>query len=189
MFRNPFTDGVTLSANAWYMRLLHWAYGTEPSSYKNLCPLFWSVVGTIFLLPLILICRLCEYLSNFKSWKKIEQVVGIIGKWFLFCNVVMMAVILLSVLANYLIVCTLDITMITVLKVFGAICGLALTIPIFVYFFNMIDRDQYGTLGETKMIVKAPYLGVKYVLKPFNLFGHYITAVYHKCCPFINWKN
>lgn len=189
IYNNPFTDGVTLNPNAWYMKLLHWAYGTNPSDHKNLCPFFWSVVGTIFILPLILIIKGIDALSTTKMGKKIGNVAGIIGKWyFLLMAYVAVTLILVASLTS-IITCEFHINWRWVCIVFGSVLGFVAFCLLVVYFLEMRNRDEYGTLRETKLLVKLPYLGGKCIWKPFALFGYFIAAIYHKCCPFINWES
>lgn len=47
-----FRDGVNLSKNAWYMRLLKFMWNYKPENFTNLCPLFWKVVLSIVVLYL-----------------------------------------------------------------------------------------------------------------------------------------
>lgn len=189
VYNNPFTDGVTLSPNAWYMKLICWLYETTPSDYKNLCPLFWTVVSTIVFLPILLVVKGCCALSDTEIGKKIGNVVGILGKWFfLMCGYLAITLILVLILTT-IITCDFHINW----KIIGLILAWAVGFVAFcllvVYFLEMHDRDEYDTLHETSLLVKLPYLTGKCIWKPFALFGYFIAAIYHKCCPFINWES
>jgi hypothetical protein len=48
---------MTLSTNAWYMKLIGWMWGKSCKDYDSLCPLLWTVVGSIIILPIYCILK------------------------------------------------------------------------------------------------------------------------------------
>ena len=61
LIKNPYTFNKT----AWHCRLFNWCYGINPpDKFKTMCPYFWSFVGTLFILPFILIAKLARIPSK-----------------------------------------------------------------------------------------------------------------------------
>ena len=55
----------SFSKDAWFVKLYKWLYGVDPTvKYKNFCPLFWVLVLTFLLLPILVIFKVCGNLST-----------------------------------------------------------------------------------------------------------------------------
>lgn len=69
-------DLYTFSKNVWFVKLFKWVYGTDPTkTFNTFCPLFWSLVATILLFPLILVVKIfgksgTALLKNLESRKR-----------------------------------------------------------------------------------------------------------------------
>jgi hypothetical protein len=52
-------DLYTFNKNVWFVQLFKWVYGTDPTkTFQTFCPLFWSLVATLILFPLILVIKM-----------------------------------------------------------------------------------------------------------------------------------
>tara|TARA_R110000851_G_scaffold47424_1_gene115067 strand:- start:34437 stop:35288 length:852 start_codon:yes stop_codon:yes gene_type:complete len=70
-----------LSANSNHVKFFKWLWGVDPSKkYKTMCPYFWAFVGSILILPIILVWNtiiwlikpICNYFES-KSQKQIDE--------------------------------------------------------------------------------------------------------------------
>ena len=182
---NPFTDGVNLNPDAWYMRLMQWCWGTQPSEFKNLCPLFWSVIGTLLALPLLLIVALFDNLTTrYEIWRKFGKFINLSAKWFLLTCGTFIATVLISIIMSLLLANHTESTLISM----AIIVGFALLIAgILAYMDKYSEKEEDGEIEHCNKLAKAPYYFIKGIGKPFNFIGYYIKAAYHKCCPMVNW--
>lgn len=56
-----------LNKNSKASKFYEWLWNTDVTTYKSMCPYFWSWVGTVILLPIILITKAIFFLI---PWKK-----------------------------------------------------------------------------------------------------------------------
>lgn len=184
---NIFVNGVTLSTDAWYMRLLKWCYGTKPSDFKSLCPLFWSVMGTIILLPIVALLKGIFRFSLTKCGRKIMKAGEIIFKWFILCYLTFAVTLVMLSLVNQMLISFVygydkeNSFMILAVVLFVLILFGVLSAVIWFAADWAAEYQCYPDSEKSKRIKKA--------LKPFNLFGLFIKASFHKVCPLIHWTS
>lgn len=200
---NIFTNGITLNPDAWYMRMLRWVYGVEPSKYKSLCPLFWSVIGTLFVvLPIFSIVKLIMWSRNYKFGRNLCDAAVIIGKWFF----VLGSGLILSFCFCY----SIDSLIIGLFfghvgKSFFIVISVILLIIaiVLILFFLCWITDKIDERKKEKRKNKSPKsLLTEHYEKalrkerkkeckhnnPFDIFIKFIIATYHKVCPIIHWS-
>lgn len=44
---------IKLSPNSWHAKLIDWVFGFKPKDFRNLCPYFWLLVASLFLVILV----------------------------------------------------------------------------------------------------------------------------------------
>ena len=201
--RNIFIDGVRLSPDDWYMRLLHWMYGVEPIYFKSLCPLFWSVVGSILFLPLYCLIRFsAEFffrVNKTKQGEGILKIVGYVAQWVfvILCSLMLTFVGCMAVsgLANWLFFGVTGELIITILVIMGGLVGFLLLFGVFLindrYDEKKKEREREHGMFHKELKrernLRRKRIGNK-IMKPFRMFGYYISSVYHRVCPLIYWE-
>ena len=62
-----FKNGVNLNENGWYCKFLEFLWGGNiAKEYKNFCPLFWLIIGSIVISPIVLIIKGLIRFGNIK---------------------------------------------------------------------------------------------------------------------------
>lgn len=62
-----FKNGVDLNKNGWYCKFLEFLWGDNiAKAYKNFCPLFWLIIGSIVISPIALIIKGLIRFGNIK---------------------------------------------------------------------------------------------------------------------------
>ena len=62
-----FKNGVDLNKNGWYCKFLEFLWGGNiAKEYKNFCPLFWLIIGSIVISPIVLIIKGLIRFGNIK---------------------------------------------------------------------------------------------------------------------------
>lgn len=200
-----FKDGVTLNKNAWYVKYLAFLYGIDAvNDFKNFCPLFWFILGSIVITPFILLFKLINKIGGIEICyiKNINQVITI-GKsvgWlihYVFAFImtygsVLTAYLLLYIFNEYIIngnfIRAITVTIVIILS-------LTFTLFFIEYMTKAsveLDLTDYSDLTFRRKVYIFPYYIMsntfKFIFKPFKLLFAFCYSVYKKCCPFINWK-
>lgn len=80
----------SFNKNSNHVKLFKWAWGVDPTKeFKSMCPYFWAYVGTIIVLPFILITKLLgksgekfnSYMYNYRKNKKQEAISKLIKRF------------------------------------------------------------------------------------------------------------
>lgn len=186
------------------MRLLHWMYKVEPHKFKSLCPLFWTVVGSLAILPLYCLIRwtvgLFIKIYDTKFGKVLLDIVGYIGKWIYTVAISFMVVIIFCIstsgIINWWFFNIYDKLSKFGAIFFGSICLLFLIITLIIwcadYHYDRkhkrlenLSMEELNQINETH---SKSNNGIKKIINPFRIFSYYISAAYHKICPMIIWK-
>lgn len=210
-----FNNGVELNKDAWYVRLMHWMWGSEYYDFPNLCPLFWMVIGSICILPIYLIIRwgnkfLSIELYDFSDNKNIlETRILTIGKVFSNICVFLLSCIVSISVGGFVAVCIIGIIdtslLLTLAIIMLAVSGLGFSL--YVGYILDVEIKSYGStmyenwqeMSWKERILLTPYyivwwlsrpiwFMIKWLFTPFKIFGYMICAIYKKSCPMINWK-
>lgn len=195
-----FKDGVTLSKNAWYVKLLVFAYGINATRvYKNLCPLFWMVVGTIIIFPFILLLKLLCHIGDVKiPIPNTDDVItiGQIGGEVILCLFTCVITVFLTMI-TYLIaydfmihswdtICAFFIMMLLFIIVTMSVASYC------VFMSGLLACNDYKDMTIKMKAICLPYISIRTLLrmifKPFKLFIAMIYSAYKKACPIITWK-
>ena len=60
----------TFSKHSWHVQFFKWMWGIDPTMrYKTMCPYFWQFIGSLLILPFIMIIKFGNYISiPIKAW-------------------------------------------------------------------------------------------------------------------------
>ena len=179
-----FANGVKLSKDAWYMKLMKFMWDLDYNNFPNLCPLFWSVVGSIVILPIYLI------IAPFARVKILRETVITIGK----CFIALGALLLFGI--GILAMAALSVPVLyTGLLSYGDlawwITGVIIISPIIICFSlsGLIYLCECMSKLYRQVMPKKVDKPVKIKKeKKDSLIVSFIVSVYRKNCPFITWK-
>lgn len=188
-----FKNGITLSKNAWYVKLLVFAYGINATRvYKNLCPLFWLVVGTIIIFPFILLLKLLCYIGDVNiPMPNTDDVItiGQICSEILTCLFACFATVLFTIV-TYLI--AYDFMIHSFIMMLLTIIVIMSVVSYCVFMSDLLACSDYKDMTIKMKAICLPYISIRTLLriifKPFKLFIAMIYSAYKKACPIITWK-
>ena len=167
------------------MKLLDFMWGKSYKDYPNLCPLFWTVVGSVAILPLFLI------IMPFATVEPLRKFITIIGKGItgLFIGFLLFV--------GWIATSALTIEELYVGRVNGdriylwtfvILVSVVLFIAILIGSFMLMEYIsdwiyEHRAYKYNKYIEPKPEKEKKQ-----SLIISFIKSVYYKNCPFINWK-
>lgn len=189
-----FKNGVELRKNSWYVKMLNFFYGFNTvEKFNNLCPLFWLVVGTIVLSPILLILKCISKTFKYKY-------VILIGKWVMFAIEYFLSA-WVSIVVTLFLVYIISNTIIYIqnytmlIFIIYAIMTILTALFIFVavtYFVKYTDyRDNIKLGRETKKLDKVIYAPLelfRVIGKCFMPIFAMFHGIYKKYCPSIKWN-
>ena len=203
-----FKNGITLNQKSWYCKLLKKMWGTEASDFKNFCPFFWLLVGSIVLLPVYIILRplifILSKLFGIKlatiPRKEKEAMVITVGK--ISSYIFQLALTLfMSFLASIMLVIIvqafiekifLGLVLGTIIKIILYTLGLLVIIGIVVYFFwsnDLVKDSKKIPLTNKERMIVIPYKIISSPVRlPYNWLKKIIKEFYNRSCPLIHWK-
>lgn len=203
-----FKNGITLNRSAWYCRLLDKLWGTKAESFKNFCPLFWLIVGSISILPIYVIAKPLIWILNkilgFKlisiSRKDKENSIITLGKIIVYLFMLLLAIIYTfcsSILLIFAIQAFIEQIFIgqvigLILKIILFLLGAFLIGGIIIYFFYsnelMKDKEKIGISRKEQKIL-IPYTIISSPIRlPYRWIKKSFKEFYNKSCPLIHWK-
>ena len=202
-----FKDGVNLSKNAWYMRLLKFMWNYKPENFTNLCPLFWKVVLSIVVfVPWLFIIKPIKTIISFinknsnsipaRIFRLVEKaVVNLV--WITFSLVIgfCLAVFIgnaFSEIVNMAFYVSSDKLIKLLIMIFIILLIIVLLVVAAVKYETNRGEKKKGLSGEVVLKNKRRNIAHRIFIKPiidlFILAFGYIKSIYDKNCPFINWK-
>lgn len=203
-----FKNGITLNQKSWYCKLLKKMWGTEASDFKNFCPFFWLLVGSIVLLPVYIIIKpLIFILGKLFGIKLVtiprkerEALVITVGKissyifqlaFTLFISF-MMSVMLVMVVQVFIEKIFLGLALGTTIKIILYTLGTLSIIGIIMYFIwsnELVKDSKKIPLTNKERIIVVPYKIISSPVRlPYNWLKKIIKEFYNRSCPLIHWK-
>lgn len=189
-----FKNGVELKKNSWYVKMLNFFYGFNTvEKFNNLCPLFWLIIGTIVLSPILLILKCINQVFTYRYAILIGKGIMFVIEYFLSAWVsIAVTVLLVYVMSNiiiyiqsYTLMTFVIYTIITILTALFIFVTATYPVKYLVY------RDNIKLGIETKKIDKVIYAP----LELFRVIGKFFTPIfamfhgmYKKYCPSIKWN-
>lgn len=203
-----FKNGVTLNQKSWYCKLLKKMWGTEASDFKNFCPFFWLLVGSIVLLPAYIIIKPIIFIFGklfgirliTVSKKNKELVVITIGKvcWgilqLLYTFFISLVTSLFLVMAAQLFIETIFLGEVlgVIFRVILYILGIIIIFSTVIYFIwsnELIKDSKSNPLSNKEKVIITPYKIISSPIRlPYNWLKKIIKEFYNRSCPLIHWK-
>lgn len=203
-----FKNGVTLNQKSWYCKLLKKMWGTEASDFKNFCPFFWLLVGSIVLLPAYIIIKPIIFIFGklfgirliTVSKKNKELVVITIGKvcWgilqLLYTFFISLVISLFLVMAAQLFIETIFLGEVlgVIFRVILYILGIIIIFSTVIYFIwsnELIKDSKSNPLSNKEKVIITPYKIISSPIRlPYNWLKKIIKEFYNRSCPLIHWK-
>lgn len=203
-----FKNGVTLNQKSWYCKLLKKMWGTEASDFKNFCPFFWLLVGSIVLLPAYIIIKPIIFIFGklfgirliTVSKKNKELVVITIGKvcWgilqLLYTFFISLVISLFLVMAAQLFIETIFLGEVlgVIFRVILYILGIIIIFSTVIYFIwsnELIKDSKSNPLSNKEKAIITPYKIISSPIRlPYNWLKKIIKEFYNRSCPLIHWK-
>lgn len=203
-----FKNGVTLNQKSWYCKLLKKMWGTEASDFKNFCPFFWLLVGSIVLLPAYIIIKpiifIFDKLFGIRlitiSKKNKELVVITIGKvcgdilQLLYTFFMSLVISLFLAMAAQLFIETIFLGEVlgVIFRVILYILGIIIIFSTIIYFIwsnELIKDSKSNPLSNKEKVIITPYKIISSPIRlPYNWLKKIIKEFYNRSCPLIHWK-
>ena len=204
-----FKNGVDLNKNGWYCKLLEFLWGGNiAQEYKNFCPLFWLIIGSIVISPIVLIIKGLIRFGNIKiGYMPNKNTAITIGKsvfWFMRFMFSLVAAFGISVFLHLVVVCVSEAIaqggIYMILAGIGVSVIVAAIIGGFIYYLFYYDEKMekvsyhYKDIKTTKdKIMAIPFMILRIIFVKifggfFKLIGGAVYHIYKKCCPIINWN-
>ena len=204
-----FKNGVNLSKNGWYCKFLEFLWeGNISKEYKNFCPLFWLIIGSIVISPIVLIIKGLIRFGNIKiGYMPNKNTAITIGKsvfWFMRFMFSLVAAFGISVFLHVVVVC--DSEAIAQGGIYMILAGIGVSVIVaaiiggFLYYLIHYDEKMekvgyhYKDIKTTKdKIMAIPFMILRIIFVKifggfFKLIGGAVYHIYKKCCPIINWN-
>jgi len=187
---------IKLSTNSWHYNYMCWMWDTNQSQLKNVCPYYWSVVLSIYILPAYLIIKymadgiiylidLLDYLPKInipeekqKIFKKVYSSSKSILGW-------LMIIILGLVIITFLVGILISLYNITTLWLYIGILIL-FTLSLTYTIISITNEELANKIKNTLSKVFTPVF--KTIKFPFSWIGTKILNLYVKSCPSIDWE-
>lgn len=203
-----FKNGVTLNQKSWYCKLLKKMWGTEASDFKNFCPFFWLLVGSIVLLPAYIIIKPIIFIFGklfgirliTVSKKNKELVVITIGKvcgdilQLLYTFFMSLVISLFLAMAVQLFIETIFLGEVlgVIFRVILYILGIIIIVSTIIYFIwsnELIKDSKSNPLSNKEKVIITPYKIISSPIRlPYNWLKKIIKEFYNRSCPLIHWK-
>lgn len=203
-----FKNGVTLNQKSWYCKLLKKMWGTEASDFKNFCPFFWLLVGSIVLLPAYIIIKPIIFIFGklfgirliTVSKKNKELVVITIGKvcvyifQLLYTFFISLVMSLFLVMAAQLFIETIFLGEVlgVIFRIILYILGIIIIFSTVIYFIwsnELIKDSKSNPLSNKEKVIITPYKIISSPIRlPYNWLKKIIKEFYNRSCPLIHWK-
>lgn len=204
-----FKNGVNLNKNGWYCKFLEFLWGGNiAKEYKNFCPLFWLIIGSIVISPIVLIIKGLIRFGNIKiGYMPNKDTAITIGKsvfWIMRFVFSLVVTISISIFLYLVVVIISDAIAQGEIYMILAVIGVSVIATAIIYgFINyLIHYDvkmekvgyHYKDIKTTKdKIMAIPFMILRIIFVKifggfFKLIGGAIYHIYKKCCPIINWN-
>lgn len=199
-----FKNGIILKKSSWHRRLINWIYEND-TEYKNFCPYFWLLLGTILLFPMLLIFKTYSLIMGLKDNENKNNTNQLIIKIILFGEFIFKIIkIIFNISISYFItfaVCVFLILTVNIIIDHGFVSvflrtplSLIIGLSIFALIIYIISSKRLYYKYENKSKYKSIIVGIPYktIEKPlekiYRKTKNKIKEFYKNNCPLIIWK-
>lgn len=196
-------NGIHLNTNGWYVKFIKFLYkgNVDITKYKSLCPIFWILIASIFISPLILFIKLCEFIGNirigyFNNANKLITIGKCLSWLIAYIANNLLSFVVFTIFYCVFIILTQMGVLRTLLWIGGLVFFIVSIISISIYCIKAhieFEYDKYVNFTFKYKILYFPYFIIKYIIrffiKLFNLITVIFFWIYKQCCPIVKWNN